>query len=652
VETEVALMREGVPQIYDRRMERLAFLQNASEVGYTMSLNALYTASFALPADDGKNIYCQVGNFVEIYDGEKRIELFRIVGEDISRSTEAYTVYQCEHVLATLLNDVLFRYHQIGGLGVYTQSVIRYVLDRQTTQFWQLARCDFSRQFEYKWENTNLLAALFSIANIFSDAYMWTYDTTALPWRISLTAMNPDVRGEIRYQKNLVRIRRVKDSGNIVTRILPLGYGEGDNQLTIAEVNGGIPYLDADTVSDYGLIQSVLVDRRFESAASLKEYAQTVLNELKHPYVSYEIKAIDLARFSPGTYDDFRLGDVVRVIDEADGITVDAPIVEIGKSDTRGAPQDMDIVLANKSRDVAGSIADLQNRALIGETYAQGATNLQTINFADNADSDNPAELRVYIPAEMARINKMILSVRFEAFRGYTKAVESAPGRTQTSNLSGNSVLTSSAGGGSVQATTNAQINLTSTNAGGGGTETTDTTTSEPDGTPGGGLHNHGLPGGTRLAVTSDGKEVTGAVVWVPSGKHKHSLIVPYHTHGLTVPQHGHTVNIPSHNHQTDIPAHSHSVEIPTHNHNIAFGIYRGQAASAANIFTDGVLIPSAVVSDLNNIDVTPYLSKDDGGKILRGVWHTIQIKPNGLTRVVAALFTQLFVNSRGGGDY
>lgn len=119
-------MSEGVPQIYDRSMNRLAFLQNASQVGYSMALNTLYTASFTLPADDEKNIYCQAGNFAEIYDGEKRIELFRIVGEDVSRSTEAHTAYQCEHVLATLLNDVLFKYHQIGGLGVYTQSVIRH----------------------------------------------------------------------------------------------------------------------------------------------------------------------------------------------------------------------------------------------------------------------------------------------------------------------------------------------------------------------------------------------------------------------------------------------------------------------------------------------------------------------------------------------
>lgn len=624
-------MPDGVPQIYDRNMNRLAFLQNADNVGYTMGINELYTASFALPADDDKNKYCAPGNFVEIYDGEKRIELFRLIGEDLSRSTEAAVVYQCEHVLATLMNDVLFKYHQIGNIGVYTQTVIRYILDRQSVPYWQLAGCDFARQFEYKWENTNLLAALFSVPNVFSESYMWTYDTTARPWRISLIAVNSDVRGEIRYQKNMRQIRRTKDSSNLVTRVYPLGYGEGDNQLTIAEVNGGVPYLDADTIPDYGLIQTVLVDRRFESAESLKEYAKTILEELKTPYVSYEISAVDLARFSPGVYDDFRVGDTVRVIDDADGVMLDVPIVEISKSDTRGLPYDINIALANKNRSITDSIADLQNRALINETYAQGATNLQTINFADNADADNPAVLQVYIPQEMARINKMTLSVRFEPFRGYTKAVDSAPGSAESS----------SEGGNSAPVTNNAQINLTSTQSGGASTETTQTTTSEPDGASGGGLHNHGIQAGVRLATTNDGKAVSGAVGWTPSGKHTHTMKMPLHSHSISVPGHTHQVQIPSHRHQVQIPAHTHEIN---------FGIYQGAVSSSATVIADGTQMPP--VSDIGNIDLIPYLSKDGGGKIQRGIWHVVQIKPVGLTRIVAALFVQLFTTSRGGGDY
>jgi hypothetical protein len=46
-----------------------------------------------------------------------------------------------------------------------------------------------------------------------------------------------------------------------------------------------------------------------------------------------------------------------------------------------------------------------------------------------------------------------------------------------------------------------------------------------------------------------------------------------------------------------------------------------------------------------------PYLSKDTEGKVNRG-WHTIAIAPNDLGRINAQIFTQFFVQSRGGGSF
>ena len=99
----------AVPQIFDRNMKRLAYLENAMNEGFRMEVNSLWTSSFTLPGDDVKNEYCRPLNYVEIFDGNERIDLFRIIGEDQERSTSATRVYNCEHVLATLLNDVLFQ---------------------------------------------------------------------------------------------------------------------------------------------------------------------------------------------------------------------------------------------------------------------------------------------------------------------------------------------------------------------------------------------------------------------------------------------------------------------------------------------------------------------------------------------------------------
>lgn len=220
------------------------------------------------------------------------------------------------------------------------------------------------------------------------------------------------------------------DASGIANRIYALGYGEGVNQLTIAGVNGGKPYVeDAMSIQQYGLCSTILVDSRYEVAENLKGYAEQMLAELKNPYVSYEIGAIDLHRLTGDTFSKFRPGEIVRVVDEADGINLRTRIVSVEKSDAQGDPGSVTVTIANKSKDIAGSISELQNRALINETYAQGATNQQIYNFTDNADATHPATLKLYISDSVVRINKMLLNIQFEAFRAYEKQSAAVAGR-------------------------------------------------------------------------------------------------------------------------------------------------------------------------------------------------------------------------------
>ena len=612
-------MNLSIPQVFSTNMERLAFLENASSVGYELPLNGLWTASFALPADDPKTEYCQPLNYVEIYDGDTRIDLFRIVGEDFTRSDESYKVYSCEHVLATLLNDVMFRFHQIGGTGIRTPQVLSYILDQQTTPRWTLSQCDFDRRFEYSFENSNLLAALFAVPNCFDVEYEWRWDTTVYPWLLSLKAPNENLQAEIRYRKNLLGIKKVTDASKIVNRVYALGYGEGVNQLGIESVNNGLPYVeDGSSQMRYGVLSSILVDGRYTIPENLKGYARQILEEASTPYISYEVEGIDRFRLDNDDYGRMWPGRLVRVVDEADGITLRTRVVNVSKSDLRADPGSIQVTLANKEQDIAGSISDLQNRALINETYAQGATNLMIQNFADDADPTHPAVLKVWVPDSAVRINKMVLTVAFEAFRGYSNAVSST------------------------------QINLTTTNSGGGttsGASSTSSTTSSAtellpqnmapgDDELANAVHNHGIAADVRLAKVDGNNNIIGSVGWVPSGAH---------THG----NHSHTVNL---QHTHSLPSHTHGITMPSHTHTMQYGIYEGDTASTATVKVDGQAMTTP--TEWDEIDIINSLAKDDSGKITRDTWHTIEILPNKQSRIVAALFTQLFTNSRGGGDY
>lgn len=650
----------AVPQIFDRNMKRLAYLDNAISVGYTIEANSLWTATFTMPADDKKNQYCEPLNYVEIFDGDERIDLFRIIGEDLERGDGATRFYNCEHVLATLLNDVLFQYHQCGGTGIRTAAVLNYILKRQTVKNWVLGSCEFTRQFEYNWENSTLLSALFAVPECFDSEYLWEWDTTGYPWTLSLVAPTEKLKSEIRYAKNMTNIKKTLDATGLANRIYALGYGEGVNQLTIAGVNGGLPYVeDALSIEKYGLCSTILVDTRYEVAENLKAYAKQILRESAEPYVSYEIGAIDLHRLTGDAFSRFRPGEVVRVVDDEDGVNLRTRIVSVTKDDAQGDPGTVTVTLANKSQDIAGSISDLQSRALIGETYAQGSTNQQIYNFTDNADTTHPATLKLYISESVVRINKMLLNIQFEPFRAFERAVKGGGGQTTssgggTTTSSGGGSTTSSGGG----ATTSAGGGAT-TSSGGGQTSSSVALASSntvhdsyDDGGPGGANHNHALVRGDKLALTDGTGKITGYRTFAPSGKHTH----PAHAH--TISPHTHTVSAHTHtvrDHTHTVRDHTHRVDphthtISDHTHEIQFGIYEGARASRAVIKVDGTRIPTPASYD--NIDIVAYLSKDGSGKIQRNAWHTVEILPDTMSRIVGAVFSQTFCNSRGGGDY
>ncbi len=627
--------------VYDSDMKKVAILENAFNIGYSKKLNELWTASFSLPADDPKNEYCQPLAYVEIFDQGERVDLFRITPITLDKSDLETNTYQCEHVLATLIDDVMFQYHEIGGVGVYTDTIINYVLNKQTETRWVLGQNDFKRQFLYKWENENLLGSLFSIPKPFLEDYQWTWDTTVFPWVLNLVEINQEVQSYVRYKKNLKAITREIDPTELCTRLYCLGYGEGINQLTIADVNNGVPYLDAATINQFGVVSRIFVDRRYEDAESLKSAGQAILNELQVPRITYEVDAADISSITNDPVDKFVVGTYTRVIDTDLDINVKALIINVTKSDLTGNPGAVTIQIANKPRDIASSIAELADRQRINEVYAQGATNLDSYSFLDNCDPNYPAILRFYIPQETVRINKMILSYQAEAFRSYSKAIEGGGAYADTTE-DGGGTSTSSENGGAA----------TTTSEDGGADITTSKTSSYWD------LftinvqdaispfrdHNHGIPHGTVLQ-DRDGNQFA----FSESGGHGHNLQAD-HRHEVDIPNHKHRVDIPNHKHGVNIPNHKHAISLPDHTHEIEYGIFEGPTPTELTVEIDGNIIPG--VSDQeDDINIIPYLSKDGGGRIIRG-WHEIKITPNDLGRISANVSSQIFVQSRGGGNY
>lgn len=662
--------------VYDNRTrKRLAYLQNAYDISYDKSTNSIWTAAFSLPFSDPKTRYCQAFNYIELWEenssgNPENVGLFRIMpSTEEVLGTEANIVYHLEHVLSTLLDDVMIGYHEIGNLGIFTNQVIGYILENQTERNWVLGNCEYSHQFLYGWQDENLLSALFSVVQPFEETdYYWSFDTTQFPWRLDLLKTNKEPVTDIRYKKNLNGLTRTIDPSNLTTRLYCYGYGQGDNKLGISELNNGIAYLESPNVLKYGVITQIWTDERFTIAESLYDVGKTMLKQLEEPSISYEIdiQAVYAAA-------NLQIGDTVRIV--SSGLDELMVVKSISKDDVTGAPQSGTILLGDATIDISNSIAELADKQRIAETYSQGAESIFTDSFVDNADPVNPAEVVFTIPDNVVHVNEIRFSCQLTNFRAYSKAIagggsgmtttENGGSTTPTTSSGGSFTPTSSSGGSSTPTTSSGGGVSTTSRSGGASDDTTDSgggkveTTYEyryMSGITGDGTYNSSVPG-VPDSKHSHGLPMHGHYIDIPNHRHdfrirdhKHDIDIPNHTHYVKIGEHNHTINIPTHTHTVSIGTHKHDISLPNHTHAIEYGIYKGPQAATMTVYLDDTQIGvyDSNISELNLID---YMSKNANGNIMRGQ-HTIRIVPNTLTRVECTFQIRLFTNMHGGRQY
>lgn len=571
--------------IFDLNRKKTALLQNAFDITETQELNKIYTMEFKIPLSDEKAQFIQPFHYARY--GETG-ELYRIISVKQNDNATGTLVVNCEHVIATLTDDLMFGAVQYGGGSIKTSAVITYLLNQQKTHHWILSECDFNHKFEYLWEQENLLNALYSIPKEFTKSYKWSFNTITYPWRLSLKAIDGTISPEyyIRAKRNLLSSGTAQDYTGICTRIYPLGYGEGVNQLTIEDVNNGVPYLQspANIIAQYGIKEKVLVDRRYENAESLKEYAQTMLDSLQTPSMSRDFDVVDLYPLTSQSIDNAEVGKICKM-------TMDDTIAYITKTvRVLDEPGNLQIEISTKSTDVASSIADLADRVRIESVYAQGATQLYQHSKDANATTAKGSVLNLYFPEEMRQINKVLLKVQLEKFRSYSQATNSKEVTVKTNEAALTNLITTQDGGGTTSSSGGTSVTISGGSASGNSTDDmtgdlsmsvdvsgiasepmqTKTSTPSPDVTSGTTWDNYisRLPyvgityltvGGSKAEITvTDGGAGTQTVEQTVSNT---SGPQPY---GMADDSHWHSFS-----HQHSLPNHSHGVAQSNHKHSL-----------------------------------------------------------------------------------
>lgn len=379
----------------------LAILDNVISANYTKRLNEIWTAEFTLPADDTKNEYCTPFAYVEIYDCGERVELFRIISSDYSDSGGIKTItYQCEHVIATLLDDIIFGWEQ-HNLSI--RDILTLILAKQSKVKWILGTYHFGLLGNFGFENENLWSAILSVTKIIYEDFQFAYDTTTYPFVLNLIRPTDDITAEIRYQKNLIGIKKTVDNTNLATRYYALGNGEGRNQVTIASVNDGLDYIDTENVATMGVISTIFIDKSELEPSTLKQKLIAYIDKTKTAMIKYSIDASDISAITDADIDKLtNIGNMVKIYDDELG-EIDDRVVSVSKSDIFNNPSEISIELSNKS-------AEVIDWKRINEISSRGFTTLQSDNcIMKQEEGGKWNEWEFYIPSDAKKVNKCTL---------------------------------------------------------------------------------------------------------------------------------------------------------------------------------------------------------------------------------------------------
>ena len=663
--------------IMNIKRQKTAILENAYSVSYEKQTNKISSASFFLPLNDPKVDKVQQLGYVEIVDTDgEYIGLFRIMPSETVVSVQANRIkFECVHVLSLLMDSVMFRYHEISP-NTTTRAVLEYLLSLQKEKHWKLGKCEFTRYFQYSWENENgLISAIWSVANPFDEEYQWTYDTTSYPWTINLIRPTTDPVCRVRENYNLTGFTVTSNPNQLINRIYPLGQGEGINQLNIQKVNPTGEYFveNTESIAQFGLVEYVWVDRRFTDQHSLYSSAMALLEKWKKPLVTWEISAVDLLKTIPKRpgqkipeIDRLREGTVVRVTTDRFG-TLDLRILKESKADMYGNPHDIKLTIGYVPSDLGTTQADVERSIQINQLYSQGATNILNYDKADNCDPDYPVKFEIFIDDDVVKINTCELTFSTSKFRAYSKAIKGGGATVQSTSAGGGSIQSTSSGGGSVQGGTSA--------SGGGSVQggTSESGGASVQTSTANGSHTHDVFVNGRAVGTTPHGEVlysdgngNNVVLDIAAGgntiirtaqaadNHSHTTSIPAHVHNfnVSIPNHSHdfSVNIPAHTHTVDIPAHTHEIMLPDHTHEIEYGIFESkESAARVEIMVDDNVIPNTEARQ-QRLNIAGYLSKSEDGTIQRG-WHTITMTPDTLSRIEAQITMRVFIKSQLGAD-
>lgn len=242
---------------------------------------------------------------------------------------------------------------------------------------WTIGVANVSTLRTYSTEDTNPLALLREVQSNHGGDLI--FDNNARTVSL-VTSSGRDDGVAFFWGRGLTDSKRVTDTTSLITRI----YARNADGLTIAGVNGGVPYIE--DFSHTSELRTATYD--FKSGTSpytMLSMAQATLANRSKPDVSYEVTVEDVSALTNEDLDRFDAGDRVTVVDPELEIQGTQRVLKLEYDVMR--PQQSKVTLSGRLRELGSS--ESTDAGVLETGAQQSAFDLVPYNLLLNGRFDN-----------------------------------------------------------------------------------------------------------------------------------------------------------------------------------------------------------------------------------------------------------------------
>lgn len=327
------------PRLLDASFQEVRRL-NPSSLSVTQNLTPLSTASMTISEGDEA---IPMRSWVEIYGKEGSLGIYRV--QSVSKSYGDKQTVQMEQALCTLDDGMIIldtasdgtRLTEVNGT---MQEVLTILLSYQPTQMWQLGTVALQDGKTYT-ATADRSSVLEAVLDVVKKAYGYYVDCnfSTTPWTMNLLKLPENVTCECRMTRNTESVTIAYDDTDLCTRVHAVKLPNG--------------YLDADTVSTWGIVGKALNADDDADADLVQEAAERYLEEYKNPTLTITVSALRLAELTGEPLDSFTLGARCRIALPDFGTVLDENIITVSYQDLLKQPEKVQLTLSKPSRDTS-----------------------------------------------------------------------------------------------------------------------------------------------------------------------------------------------------------------------------------------------------------------------------------------------------------